>query len=532
MLVKRNHAEPPKDRVCPTCAQLRIQLQGLRSRNRHLVQRVQRAEALAARLRDELRDAMRAAPARAAAPEPMATASNSSLPPSANPPGAKRPTVKRPTGRKPGGQVGHVGVSRELLPVERMNHVIAHRPAVCRHCHAALDSRAPARLVGRHQVAELPEVAVTLSEHQSFACVCGRCGKETRGLIPAEIAASTTGPRLCAAIGLLGAWVKGSRRAVAEVVADVLGSPMALGSVSAREAELSEALAAPYQQLVEQVAQAPVKYVDETGWKQKGKSRWLFVAATDREAVFRIEKTRTYPALLRLLGGEALGVICSDRAAIYDLWPLGRRGLCWAHLKRDFVAMSERGGEGERVAVQALDITSKVFALWRGFRRGRMSRRALRRGVGPLQKQMRHVLESGAQCGQEKSAGLCRALLKREKAMWRFVSTAGLGPTNNLAERMLRPAVIWRKKSFGSHSRDGCLYVQRMLSVIQSLRLRGQNVMNYLTEAVQSLRRGLSPPEWLTEPQPNERKAMKISGDSLTSTPSVRRTPKDLRKVA
>ena len=492
------------------------------------MRRAQRAEALVARLRQELREATQGTQPRA----PMATASNSSLPPSANPPGAPRPTVKKPTGRKPGGQPGHVGAGRELLPVERMDQVIAHRPAVCRHCQAALDPQGPGRLVGRHQVAELPEVAVTLSEHQSFACVCGKCGKETRGLIPAEIAASATGPRLTATIGLLGAWVKGSRRAVAEVVADVLGCPMSLGSVSVREAELSAALAGPYEQLVEQVAQAPVKYVDETGWKQQGKGRWLFVAATDREAVFRIEKNRTHPALMRVLGGRTLGVICSDRAGIYNLWPLGRRGLCWAHLKRDFVAMSERGGEGERIGRRALEITSKAFALWRGFRKGRLSRRALRRGIAPLRRQMRLVLESGKSCGQMKTAGLCRALLKREKGMWRFVTTPGLDPTNNLAERMLRPAVIWRKKSFGSHSLGGCLYVQRMLSMIQTLRLRGQNVLDYLTRAVAAHRQGLSPPPIETAPGAKGRKAMKISGDSLTSTPSVRRTPKDLRKVA
>ena len=67
-------------------------------------------------------------------------------------------------------------------------------------------------------------------------------------------------------------------------------------------------------------------------------------------------------------------------------------------------------------------------------------------------------------------------------------------PTNNLAERMLRPAVIWRKKSFGSHSLSGCRYVERMLSVIQTLRLRGADVLNYLSAAVQAHRRGLSPP--------------------------------------
>ena len=525
--------QPPKDWVCPTCIQLRQQLKGLRARNLGLVQRAQRAEALLARTRQELRQLSRATPSPV---PPIPTACNSSMAPSANPPGARRPTVKIPTGRKPGGQLGHVGKSRTLLPVERMDHVIAYRPTVCRHCAAKLDAQS-SRLVGRHQVAELPVVAVTLSEHQSFACRCECCGKETRGSIPAEIAASTTGPRLSAAIGLFGAWVKGSRRAVAEVVADVLGCPIALGSISAREAELSQALAQPYEQLVTRVAAAPVKYVDETGWKLHGKSRWLFVAATGRESIFRIEKSRTYPAFLRLLGEQvsdkpAEGVICSDRFGIYDLWPLKRRGLCWAHLKRDFVASVERGGQGETVGHQALDITAKVFALWRGFRDHRLTREALRRGIAPVRMQMRELLKTGRQCGQKKTAGLCRSLLKREKAMWRFVRTPGLEPTNNLAERMLRPAVIWRKKSFGSHSQGGCVYVQRMLSVIQTLRLRGQNVLEYLSTAVQAHRSGLSPPAFAATTPVRKPNSLEFCADEGAATQKVCRTPQELRKIA
>lgn len=422
------------------------------------------------------------------------TSSNSSVPPSANPIGAPRPTVKKPTGRKPGAQIGHVGRGRRLLPVEKMDAVIEHRPTVCRQCHALLDQTAGSQVVGRHQVAELPEVAVTLSEHQSLCCRCDRCGAVTRGLIPPEIAASSTGPRLTAAIGILGAWVKGSRRAVAEVVAKTLGCPIALGSIGARERELSDALEHPYLDLAASVSLAPVKYVDETSWKLHGQDRWLFVAANLHQAVFRIEKSRTHPSLLRLLNGKARGTICSDRCGIYDLWPLHRRGVCWAHLKRDFVAVVERGGAGEAIGQQALEITAGVFDRWHQFKARQVTRTQLCRGIEPLRSQMHQALEAGAGCGQKKIAGLCRRLLKCEQALWRFADTPGLEPTNNLAERMLRPAVIWRKKSFGCHSQAGCDYVQRMLSVIQTLRLRNANVLDYLAAAVQAHRQGLSPP--------------------------------------
>jgi transposase len=477
---------------CSTCQALRRQLHGLRARNRWLMQSLQKTQALLARAEDRIRELEQIR---------RPTASNSSLAPSANPIGAKPPTIKRPTGRKPGGQLGHAGVGKALLPVEKMDQVIRHRPQLCEHCHKPLEAGCVEQLVGRHQVAELPEQAVMLTEHQSYACRCTNCQKVTRGMIPAEIAVSATGPRLTAAIGLLGAWVKGSRRAVAEVVGQTLGCPIALGSIIAREAELTDALTLPYQALAAQLACAPVKYVDETGWKLHGKSRTLFVAAGEHEALFRVEPTRTRPALMRLLDDKSIGILCTDRCGIYDAWALDQRQLCWAHLKRDFVAAIERGGAGEKPARQALQITGELFKLHREFKNQQLTRSELIERIEPLKSAMYEVMQVGANCGQKKTAGLFRGLLKREPALWRFADTPGVDPTNNLAERMLRPAVIWRKKSFGCHSRRGCQYVERMLSVIQTLRLRNADVLDYLSAAIEAHRKGIDPPR-LPPPQP------------------------------
>jgi transposase len=455
------------------------------------------------------------------------TSSNSSIAPSANPIGAPRPTVKKPTGRKPGAQIGHVGRSRRLVPVEQVNRVIEHRPTACQRCHALLDQTARSQVVGRHQVAELPEVAVMLTEHQSLSCRCERCGTVTRGLIPPDIAASSTGPRLTAAIGIWGAWVKGSRRAVAEVVAKTLGCPIALGSISARERELSDSLEQPYLDLAASLSLAPVKYVDETSWKLHGQERWLFVAANQHQVVFRIEKTRTHPSLLRLLNGKARGTICSDRCGIYDLWPLDKRQVCWAHLKRDFVAMAERDKAAGTTGTKALEITAQVFDLWHSFKDKKLTRTQLREGIKPLAAQMHQALEAGARGGPKKTAGVCRRLLKCEQALWRFCHTPGLDPTNNLAERMLRPAVIWRKKSFGCHSQAGCDYVQRMLSVIQTLRLRSVNVLDYLSAAVQAHRKGLSPPAI-----PKPLNGHKSKAAALEKHHATQRLDQDLRKIA
>jgi transposase len=279
----------------------------------------------------------------------------------------------------------------------------------------------------------------------------------------------------------------------------VLGCPISLGAVNARERELSAALEGPYADLAAQVSAARVKYVDETGWKQKGQDRWLFAAASAAakavaSVVFRVDTARTRPALKALLGGRVRGVFCTDRAGIYDLIPVGRRGLCWAHLKRDFQRCVDRGGPSEAVGREGLDVCREVFGLWRDFRERKVTRAGLRAKVEPLRNRTRELLEKGAALRIRKTSGFCRGLLKREAALWNWATVPGLEPTNNLAERVLRPAVIWRKKCFGSDSLGGCVFVERVLSVIQTLRLRGRNMLDYLTAAVTAHRAGAPVP--------------------------------------
>jgi transposase len=190
-----------------------------------------------------------------------------------------------------------------------------------------------------------------------------------------------------------------------------------------------------------------------------------------------------------------------------------------AHLGRDLVAAVERGGAGAPAATKMLGVYHDLFESWHRFTGKQIRRWELRRAIEPLQGRMHQALEEGAASGQEKTAGLCRALLKREAALWRFAATAGLEPTNNLAERMLRPAVIWRKKSFGSSSLTGCHYLERMLSVIETLRLRGQATLAYLADAITAHRRGEAP-------------ASIPPRAARTTTPPPPNASQDLRKVA
>jgi transposase len=271
-----------------------------------------------------------------------------------------------------------------------------------------------------------------------------------------------------------------------------MGCPISLGSVMAKEEEMSRALGQPYEQVKEQVRRARVKCVDETGWRRA--RHWLFAAASKAACVFGLSHSRTWPEVKKLLGEEVSGTICTDRYGIYEKHPLDRRGLCWAHLKRDFQRCVDRGGAGGEVGEKGLKLCHWVFGLWRKLREGQISRVQLEGRLKPVRWRMRKLLREGARCGVKKTMGFCRNVLRLWPALWRFASVKGLEPTNNLAERMLRPAVLWRKQSLGSHSRAGCRFVERILSVSATLKMQGQSVLDYLEAALRAHRLDQPPP--------------------------------------
>ena len=425
--------------------------------------------------------------------------SNSSTPPSANPPGAPKPVVKTPSGRKPGGQPGHRGHHRHRLPPERVKVVVPYVPTTCAHCQAPLPAEpTPADPEPTwHQVAELPELAAVITEHQGHARVCPCCGHLNRGEIPSEIRAPVIGPRLAAVMSYLSGRHHLGRRAVEEVVETVFEVPTSLGSISTLEAETRAALARPYQEVQTVVREAPVKNVDETGWSEKGQKRWLWGAATATVAFFVIHLRRSFEGLQALLGETIHGIVCSDRWAAYSKLPRELRQICWAHLKRDFQKLVDRGGPAEAMGRVGLEVVECLFADGWEFRRGELDRAGLQARLDPIARELQGALEQGCSCADSQAATFCANLLALYPALWWFAAIEGVEPTNNHAERILRLGVLWRKNAFGCHSAEGCRFVERMLTVVQTLRLQKRPVLDYLYRAIVAHRSGLPAPQLL-----------------------------------
>jgi len=189
--------------------------------------------------------------------------------------------------------------------------------------------------------------------------------------------------------------------------------------------------------------------------------------------------------------------------ATYGALPTEARRVCRVHLLRDFTRWSEPGGHSGSAMVMGSDARAaakRVLRLWRAFRAGTIDRPALRAGVGPLRTRLGRILRAGTRLASPrdaKAAAFCRNLLRIEPALWTFASVEGVEPTNNHAERCLRPAVLWRKNCYGSRSERGCRFVERMLTVVTTLRLRGKSALEYLTRAIEAHRAGLPAPSLL-----------------------------------
>lgn len=412
---------------------------------------------------------------------------NSSRPPSSDPPDVKVGPKRGPTGRKPGGQIGHKGHKRDLVPPDKVSRFEDHWPDECEECRKSLRGRGIVTELEpeRHQVTDIPPVTAEVVEHRLHTVVCPRCDHATTAPLPDSVPRSPFGPRLVAIVALMAGGYRLSKRTIAAAVSDLFGVEMSVGAVSTCEQTQSKGLAEPVQEAVDHVRAQAVVHADETGWTETRQRAWLWVAATSLVTVFLVNRRRSGEAARALLG-KFRGILVTDRWSAYLQWPLRRRQLCWAHLKRDFHFIAERGGKVGKIGDELLAKTREVFVLWHQARDGTLSRAALRRQIEPLQQRIEWLLWAGCRSGHAKVAGMCRDILKVSDAMWTFVRVPGVEPTNNLAERSIRHAVLWRKGSFGTHSPDGSRFVERMLTVVTSLRQQQRHVLDYLAAVNQA----------------------------------------------
>ncbi len=417
--------------------------------------------------------------------------SNSSLPPSSDRfHGKRRPPAPPDQPRKKrGGQHGHPRHQRLLVPSDQVQRTIPCVPNACRRCGRPLSGTDPAPL--RHQVAELPVVRPEVVEYQLHRLTCSCCHTSTCGTLPPEVRGNF-GPRLEATLALLAGQYRLGIRPAVSLAGALWGLDISTGMVGKLRQRTAEALLLPYAQVALYVQGQNVN-IDETHWREANKQVYMWAVLTPRAGLFHITQGRTAQVAEELLGEQYSGVATCDRLKSY--WWIKRLQWCWAHLRRDFQAMIDRGKPGKAIGERLLHLSNTLFHLWHQLRDGELSRPRFQQAMKPVREAVRLALQAGTRCRCSKTAGTCKELLGHEQRLWMFVDVEGVQPTNNEAERAERHGVLLRKTSGGTASRQGSRFIERVLTVVETCRRQGTKVLDYLSACIEAWRHNRAPPD-------------------------------------
>ncbi|MBE3144680.1 MAG: IS66 family transposase [Planctomycetes bacterium] len=406
---------------------------------------------------------------------------NSSKPPSSDPPNMpiELPRHRR---RKRGAKNGHQPHLRELMPEKFVKKHFHLRPAVCTCGSTNIKETNQEPL--RHQIVDIPPIEPQVTEYVQHLFRCKDCGGLIYQPLPDDVKRKYFGPGVLAIVAVLTGMLNVSKRKALAMMNQVFSIPMSLGGLSNCEAQLTGALEQPYNEAAQHVRGQDAAHADETGWprgnRQKG---WLWTLCCGTTAFFMVQAHRGQDAARKLLGTFA-GVLHCDRWSGYNCFD-GLRQLCWAHLKRDFQALSECKGTMGQIGNELFNLAKHILYLRKRVRDGTLSWQRFQQRMKPLMEQTEKLLARGADCGQSLS-GQCRRIFNQRQYLWTFVKDVRVEPTNNLAERIVRQGVLWRKGSFGTQSERGGRYVERILTVCATCRLQERSVIEYLRDACHS----------------------------------------------
>ena len=425
------------------------------------------------------------------------TPQNSSVPPSTQHPHA-RPEPKPKTGkkRKQGGQKGHLKHCRELIAPEECHQIIPCIPDHCRRCGDVLEGTDAQPI--RHQVWDLPPINPIVTEYQQHRIHCPCCGITTCGELPPGVPTGQCGPRLAAFTGLLMGHFRQSKRRTSMFLEDLLNVPCSAGWTVKIQNIVSDSLAAPYEQLRSQLSKQKQLFVDESPTKQRKTKAWLWVAVAPMFAVFGIFLNRKRISLNALVGNYSNIILNCDRAKMY--FDCKCLQWCWAHLKRDIQKLRDSPDrQVKRLGDDLMRQQKRLFQHFRRYKAGEIRWATFQNLVRPIRKKFNTLLLRGKRSGNQGMTGMCQELYAHRDWLWTFVKVQGIEPTNNTAERSLRPAVIYRKLSFGTQSATGSRFLERILTVSETCRMQGRSVYEFMIDAVTANYAGQQSPSLLPQ---------------------------------
>ena len=392
--------------------------------------------------------------------------SNSSKPPSSDNPYKEKPKKDKKTRNKKKRRKGYQ--QKMLEPTEVKNL----KPEACICGNTKFDTTAP---YYTHQVIELPEIQMEVTHFVLHKGECPCCGKVNKAVVPKEHRTGF-GARLSGMIAQMAGNMGDSRSIIQDFCSSVLSFHISLGAIQKVIDRASEALKPHYKIIGKEAREASVNYIDETSHRKSGKLEWLWVMANTTVAFFMIHPKRSKKAFEALIK-DWMGILVSDGYGVYRKW-VGERQTCLAHLIRKATELSEsknpdiaKCGKWSKAELQRLchmAHSPPTVGEWNMF-----YARLIR-------------LISIYEDRKDDAGRFARRLLREMENLWTFLVEEGVSPTNNHAERMLRFAVIWRKRSYGTRSEKGDRWVERILSVKQTCRIRSKKTFPVLVDAMRA----------------------------------------------
>lgn len=420
---------------------------------------------------------------------------NSHRPPSSDSPRSKRKRKKKKKAspNKPGKQPGAPGHHRQRLEPDK---IVDLAPEACEHCGEGLAGVSHEPHV--HQVVDLPPIEPVVIDYRLHQLTCQSCGHKTKARLPSDVPTTTYGARISALAATLSGRFRLSRRLVKEFFKTVCRLDISLGTLSNHEGRVTEALESAHQEAKAALDQKPSLFVDETGWPiQNGEQGWLWTAGSGPLVVFGVHSRRSSKALGELVGDFG-GVIHSDRHRSYSVRDVELRQYCWAHLDRNFKDLACRDGPVGAFGEAMEAISSLVMTLWRWQKTGFVEftdDQLVQVAQKLLKPRLHQLCKAGVEL--DDAPGIFQRLIDEQAALWTFVQNPDVEQTNNFAERSLRRGVIWRKVSFGSRAERGERFVERMLTVGETLSRLGKSVVDFVHDSLIAHRTGLAAPSLL-----------------------------------
>jgi transposase len=410
--------------------------------------------------------------------------SNSSKPPSSDlvkPP--KPPLSRGRRKRRIGGQPGHARHEREPFSPQQIDEIRPYTLDSCPDCGGHLKQlKKPGRVIQQVEIMVKP---VEIVEHRAAGYWCPHCRKTHQASLPAEIVqGGLIGPNLTALVAYLKGVCHASFSTIRKFLRDVVGVTISRGQLAKVLRKVSEALAGPYQTLLDLLPAQRRLNVDETGHKDNGKRWWTWCFRAELFTLFKIEPSRGSEVLLKVLGEEFNGVLGCDYFSAYRKYMEDcsiEVQFCLAHLIREvkfLLALPDRAARhyGRRLLEQLRQLFRLIH------HREAFSPRQFQQA---LEQCREAVLEVGRNAPRHRAAqNLAARFRKHGAAYFRFITTPGLEPTNNLVEQAIRFVVLDRRVTQGTRSETGRQWSQRIWTTIATLTQQGRSIFTYLRDTI------------------------------------------------